>query len=257
MADGPKTLRNTHICANALHLTIKLSTRIHRFRSPLPPRPTMGPQTSSRSGLTIVLLLTLSCIAYTQAQESSTVTWTARWWADYPDEDKKELTMHHVLNGHLLVQGLDRDDVVASGAWFRIRAANEKLLSIEKSFNGSEVSVDGQWQGMFEMDALFLGLTNVYVEKVSAAGEPIERSDTVLPIIIVREVRTIDHVFTGSVATLVSLLYINFGAALSLSKLKGIVRRPIGPAIGFVGQFVIMPLVRLSTFVDTIELFTQ
>lgn len=54
--------------------------------------------------------------------------------------------------------------------------------------------------------------------------------------------RAIDKAFTISVAVLVSLIYINFGCALDRTKLKEILRRPIGPAIGLFGQFLAMPL---------------
>lgn len=54
--------------------------------------------------------------------------------------------------------------------------------------------------------------------------------------------RPIDKAFAGSVAILVSLIYVNFGAALDLKKLKEIIRRPIGPCIGLCGQFLAMPL---------------
>lgn len=39
-----------------------------------------------------------------------------------------------------------------------------------------------------------------------------------------------------------SLIYINFGCALNLSKLKDIIRRPVGPAVGLIGHFLVMPL---------------
>jgi sodium/bile acid cotransporter 3/5 len=38
------------------------------------------------------------------------------------------------------------------------------------------------------------------------------------------------------VAALISLAYVNMGCALDLEVLKSVVRRPIGPAIGFVSQ---------------------
>lgn len=41
---------------------------------------------------------------------------------------------------------------------------------------------------------------------------------------------------------LVSILYINFGAALNLQTIKEILTRPIGPTICFICQFVLMPL---------------
>jgi sodium/bile acid cotransporter 3/5 len=43
-------------------------------------------------------------------------------------------------------------------------------------------------------------------------------------------------VFGYSVAVLISLAYINMGCALDLQVLKDVIRRPIGPAIGFVSQ---------------------
>lgn len=64
-----------------------------------------------------------------------------------------------------------------------------------------------------------------------------------LPIIVIRKNRFIDNAFTASIIILVSLLYINFGCALDWSYLKKTVQKPIGPLIGFFGQFVVMPLV--------------
>ncbi|CAH1994356.1 unnamed protein product [Acanthoscelides obtectus] len=60
---------------------------------------------------------------------------------------------------------------------------------------------------------------------------------------VVRPERVIDTIFTASVATLISVIYINFGAALDWGKLKDILKRPIGPAIAFCGQFIFQPLV--------------
>lgn len=192
-------------------------------------------------GVLLAALLALSSsVTITQAQAQ------AAWQVQFlrPLANETTITMHTHTDVEVLVSGLDRDALLASGDRFRIRSDNEKLLQIERDFNGTEVNATtGTFRATFPMEALFLGLTHVYVERVRADGATIERAAQTLPIIIVREVRVIDQVFTGSVATLVSLLYINFGAALSLGNLKGIVRRPIGPAIGFFGQFLIMPLV--------------
>lgn len=65
-----------------------------------------------------------------------------------------------------------------------------------------------------------------------------------IPITVIRKERVVDHVFTGSIILLVSLIYINFGCALNWSELKNHLKKPIGPVIGCVGQFIIMPLVR-------------
>lgn len=69
-----------------------------------------------------------------------------------------------------------------------------------------------------------------------------ERSNESLDVTILRPKRIIDQLFTYSVIILVSVLYVNFGAALNLSTIKEIIRRPIGPVICFICQFVFMPL---------------
>lgn len=60
---------------------------------------------------------------------------------------------------------------------------------------------------------------------------------------MIREVRAIDTVFTASVATLVSIIYVNFGCALNWDELRKSLRRPIGPLIGLFCQFGFMPAV--------------
>ncbi|KAL6448342.1 hypothetical protein ACFW04_000347 [Cataglyphis niger] len=56
-----------------------------------------------------------------------------------------------------------------------------------------------------------------------------------------------DTIFTASVAILVSILYINFGCAMDWNICRDTLKKPIGPAIGFFCQFLIMPV--LSFFI--------
>lgn len=65
-----------------------------------------------------------------------------------------------------------------------------------------------------------------------------------MEIAVIRKPRLIDTMFTVSVVILVSLVSINFGCAVDWSKLKDILRKPIGPLAAFGGQFIFMPLVR-------------
>lgn len=41
----------------------------------------------------------------------------------------------------------------------------------------------------------------------------------------------------------VSLIFINFGCAMDWPTVKGVIKRPVGPIIGMVAQFLFMPLV--------------
>lgn len=98
-----------------------------------------------------------------------------------------------------------------------------------------------EYRGWFVCDAQFIGKAIVHIE--ISTGSTVEPSDSVLPVVITRAQRVIDTVFVASVATLVSILYINFGAALDLKKVKGVLRRPIGPIIAFGCHFLLLPLV--------------
>uniref|UniRef100_U5ESB4 Putative sodium-bile acid cotransporter n=1 Tax=Corethrella appendiculata TaxID=1370023 RepID=U5ESB4_9DIPT len=110
---------------------------------------------------------------------------------------------------------------------------SRKLIQIENN---------GMYNGAFNVSAIFLGSTEIYIEVKSSKTNSTEKSSEKLPVIVTREVRIIDHIFTGSVATLVSILYINFGAALDLPTVKQILVRPIGPILAFIAQFGFMPL---------------
>ncbi|CAH0555231.1 unnamed protein product [Brassicogethes aeneus] len=91
--------------------------------------------------------------------------------------------------------------------------------------------------GTFNLTGNFLGKTLIKC-KLPNSDELCEQFE----VIVVRKKRLIDTIFTASVATLVSIIYINFGCALNWGELRKNLKRPIGPVIGFIGQFLIMPL---------------
>lgn len=150
------------------------------------------------------------------------------------------LTVHMEATetANLTLEGLPQ---LTTGSYIQVVSGDTKLAQITKQIQPSEVS-NGRWTGTVDVVGVFLGQTNAYAELVRPNQEP-ERAEQYLSLTIIRLSRAIDHAFTGSVIVLVSLLYVNFGAALDLKKLKGIVTKPIGPAIGFCMQFIVMPLV--------------
>lgn len=154
--------------------------------------------------------------------------------------EPKALTVHMHTTGtaNLTLDGLPQ---LSTGSYVLITSNDNRLADVSKRIEPSEVT-NGRWSGDFDVYGVFLGNPNVYVDLYQPNASP-ERANEFLPLTIIREDRAIDHAFTGSVATLVALLYINFGAALDVTKLKGILKRPVGPIIGFCGQFIVMPLV--------------
>jgi solute carrier family 10 (sodium/bile acid cotransporter), member 3/5 len=72
--------------------------------------------------------------------------------------------------------------------------------------------------------------------RMNAANEKVD-------VTVLRPQRFIDKMFVYSVIILVSILYINFGAAINVSTISDILRKPVGPVICFVCQFLLMPLI--------------
>lgn len=134
---------------------------------------------------------------------------------------------------------------------FHILPQDEELLKLTENIVTAKDVTRGQtsWKGNVTIEALFLGHTPVYVELRRPLTEP-EKSMEVMDVIIMRNIGTLDTVFNVFVGCFVMILYINFGAVLELDALKRILVKPIGPAIGFVGQFLVMPV--LSFFIGYI-----
>lgn len=177
------------------------------------------------------------CLTLLTPSLCSATTWTAQF-----DPINVTLHMHESQEVNLSLKGLNYNELLANQARLYVRTDNKKELKVDLQIIATDVTEMGTWAGPVHIEALFLGNPKVYVEKINADGSS-ERAEQQFPVVIIREDGFINHLFVGSVAGLVSILYINFGAALSLQKLRGIVSRPIGPAIGFTSQFVLMPLV--------------
>lgn len=67
-------------------------------------------------------------------------------------------------------------------------------------------------------------------------------SESRLDVIVLRPERLLDTMFSVSIIILLAILFINFGAALNMTTIKSIMKRPVSPAIGSVCQMVFMPL---------------
>ncbi|XP_011698719.1 PREDICTED: ileal sodium/bile acid cotransporter-like isoform X2 [Wasmannia auropunctata] len=106
-------------------------------------------------------------------------------------------------------------------------ASFQEITSNQTSFNG-----------ILNITGVFLGRTKLTFTMTKMTN----KSQEVSFITVIRQERIIDTIFTASVAVLVSILYINFGCAMDWGVCRDTLKKPIGPAIGFVCQFLTMPL---------------
>ena len=100
------------------------------------------------------------------------------------------------------------------------------------------------WTIQVNVTGTFLGFSRVSAAVNKDANETVARTSEDLRLTVTRSKakKTASKIFGYSVAVLISLAYINFGCALDLGVMKEVLRRPVGPAIGFVSQFIFMPV---------------
>jgi len=125
---------------------------------------------------------------------------------------------------------------------------NIASLQIEEQENDKEVFLnvndlekDGaqSWKTMFSITGKFLGFTEIKAELKK--DTKILAQDT-MKVSVVRKKTIQSKLFSYSVAILVSLAYINMGCAMDLEVVKQTLKKPVGPLIGFICQYFIMPL---------------
>lgn len=187
--------------------------------------------------ITALLICVTLCIE-SGASASVRAAKSPKWTAFFRPENIT-VHMHHDQAVNLTLFDLDTTDLIEKNATIRL-VSDSDILQVSRQIPLIEIQ-DGEWSGSFNVSAVFLGNARVHVI-IETDGSVIQSHES-LPVIIIREERVIDKLFTVSVAMLVSILYINFGAALDLTKVRGILARPIGPAIAFFCQFMFLPLV--------------
>lgn len=164
------------------------------------------------------------------------------WKVDFEPKNITEMHMNSNIVINVTLSNLNKSELKDSNATINIQS-DSPIFSGSKVILADDINDDDTWLGSVSFHAEFIGKANIYVSIQSKDRE--EHSLTQLPVIIIREERLIDKLFIISVASLVSILYINFGAALDLKKVKAAIVRPIGPAIAFFCHFIFLPLVHL------------
>ena len=63
--------------------------------------------------------------------------------------------------------------------------------------------------------------------------------------------RNLNNLFTGIMMAMIVFNTINMGGQLDLQIIKEVFKRPVGPIVGLVSQFLIMPLVNANFYKET------
>ncbi|OXU28173.1 hypothetical protein TSAR_001502 [Trichomalopsis sarcophagae] len=148
-----------------------------------------------------------------------------------------EIHMDDVTSVPFTIEGLTS---AVSGVNLTAISSDWNLVQVSAPIFDPALIQNGVYKSFLNATGIFLGNAEVSLF-LSINGEAV-KSD-VINIIVIRKVRVVDTLFTASVAILVSILYINFGCAMDWDVCIKTIKRPIGPLIGCLCQFILMPLI--------------
>ncbi|XP_066596748.1 ileal sodium/bile acid cotransporter-like isoform X2 [Prorops nasuta] len=160
-------------------------------------------------------------------QTASVFSWSA--------EFGRNVTTVHIYETMSIPVRISKDFNDKLNCFMTATSSDESILMVDLELFQSDYA-SHNCHGMLNITGVFLGKAKIMF------NQSVTDIKHVLSVATIRQERVIDHIFTGSVIILVSLLYINFGCAMDWSVCQETLRRPIGPLIGMFCQFIIMPL---------------
>uniref|UniRef100_A0A8D9FIE1 P3 protein n=1 Tax=Cacopsylla melanoneura TaxID=428564 RepID=A0A8D9FIE1_9HEMI len=192
---------------------------------------------------TITLYLLPLFVTYTAAKQWKSI--------EFSPSSLLQIHMGSVRTVNFTIHNLSQDDLEYGQLLLELsdpsvlRAVEElgDLATLQSASNDG--SVVSQFKSKFDIQAQFLGYCDIRIKlkhRNLDSNEDLLVSDPVHTSVI-RAERVIDRVFTISVAALVSIIFVNFGCALDWPLLKSSLKVPIAPTIGFVSQFLFMPVI--------------
>ncbi|XP_017056361.1 P3 protein [Drosophila ficusphila] len=122
---------------------------------------------------------------------------------------------------------------------FLVYSKDEQRASSLATIRKEDFDILGSWRGLVDVTGVRFGYSSLEVE-LQSNGES-ELYPDPLRIAILRS-RVVDERITTYVsAALALLMFLNLGTVLDLHRLAGIVCRPVGPVVGVVSRYVLMP----------------
>ncbi|GBM36753.1 P3 protein [Araneus ventricosus] len=137
-----------------------------------------------------------------------------------------------------------------------VASGDSEILEIVNSSYSNCISLsDEPHNSTIVVRGIFLGYTTVKVSlKAAIDGCGVDVNDEFIseleensrdfevPVSVIRPPSILVNSVTGVFAVLVAFNFINMGVQLDMDSIKKVLKKPIGPAIGFVCQFLFMPL---------------
>lgn len=97
------------------------------------------------------------------------------------------------------------------------------------------------YYGYVNVSALFIGYNNINVTLYDDLGDVV--GEGVLRMSVLLSYQNLSDLFTMIIGVLVTFMYVSMGATIDLQVIWNIIRKPIGPMLGMICQYIFMPLI--------------
>ncbi|XP_042866160.1 sodium/bile acid cotransporter-like [Penaeus japonicus] len=98
--------------------------------------------------------------------------------------------------------------------------------------------------GSLNVSALFIGYNKVHVTLYDRQDVAVGKG--ILNMSVLLSYQKINDIFTLTIGILVAIVYVNMGATMDFEIIKNISKKPIGPLLGIVCQYLFMPLIAFA-----------
>ncbi|XP_016962641.1 P3 protein [Drosophila biarmipes] len=159
------------------------------------------------------------------------------WQVDYGQqelkllEDESQQVELHIYNVIPKDASLDY--------YFEVYSKDDQRASSMVRIPKEDFDLLGSWRGLIDVTGVRFGYSSLEVEL--KAGAVTESYAHPLRIAVLRSRVVDERVTTYVSAALALLMFLNLGTVLDMHRLAGIICRPVGPVVGVVSRFVLMP----------------
>lgn len=206
--------------------------------------------------VTVLLGLLIFSPFLVNSQETIQLQWHVEF---SPNITTNYLTEKHTIS--VMITGFTNDLIDLSNinntSVLRIISLDENIARVHHPLQLSQVPNNATlWQGKFNVSGHFIGSTRFYVE-INTRASSVQKSTEYAKVIVIRPRNSLDTIFQITIFVVTTLLYVSFGAAVDLHQLGAMFKSPKGPIIGFLAQFIMMPITAyaLGVWLYTNELY--
>ncbi|XP_013401061.1 ileal sodium/bile acid cotransporter [Lingula anatina] len=161
---------------------------------------------------------------------------------------------------NISIRAWTKDSRVASARYFDDSFHGDNSSVSMTTTNPSAVvtpQLNVECSGKIQINARRLGRTEISLEftyikeysnqKAGSVHVELQTETVVYPdLVVIRAPRLIDQIFRYVTTTLVAIITFFMGCTLNIETVKGILKKPVAPLLGFCSQYVMMPLLAFA-----------